>query len=58
MLRFFPSLNQYAHLYLIESFAANTNVEVNDDAHHIIFDIGYCLVFFYFFFLVYLLIQE
>ena len=48
MLRFFPSLNQYAHLYLIESFAANTNVEVNDDAHHIIFDIGYCLVFFYF----------
>ena len=38
----------YAHLYLIKSFAATTYVEVNDDAHHIIFDIGYCLVFFYF----------
>ena len=38
----------YAHLSLIRSFAATNYAEVNDDTHHIIFDIGYCLLFFIF----------
>ena len=35
----------YAHLSFIRSFAATNYVEVNNDANHIIFDIGYCLFF-------------
>ena len=35
----------YAHLSFIRSFAATNYAEVNNDAHHIIFDIGYCVLF-------------
>ena len=38
----------YAHLTFIRSFAATIYSEVNDDAHNIVFDIGYCLIFFLF----------
>ena len=38
----------FAHLLLIRSFAATNYAKVDDDAHHIIFDIGYCLLFFLF----------
>ena len=38
----------FAHLRLITSFAATNYAKVDDDAHHIIFDIGYCLLFFLF----------
>ena len=37
-----------AHLNLITCFAATNYAELNNDAHHIIFDIGYCLIFFLF----------
>ena len=38
----------YVHLSFIRNFAATNYVEVNNDVHHIIFDIEYCLVFFLF----------
>ena len=38
----------YAHLFCIRNFAATNYAEVNDDTHYIIFDIGYCLLFFLF----------
>ena len=38
----------YVHLSFIRNFAANNYVEENSDTHHIIFDIGYCLLFFLF----------
>ena len=37
-----------AHLNLITCFTATNYAERNDDANHIIFDIGYCLIFFLF----------
>ena len=40
--------SMYAHLSFIRSFAATNYVEVNNDARHIIFDIGYCFLFFLF----------
>ena len=36
----------YAHLTFIRSFAATIYSEVNDNAHNIVFDIGYCLIYF------------
>ena len=40
--------SMYTHVSFIRNFAATDYVEVNNDAHHIIFDIGYCLLFFLF----------
>ena len=40
--------SMYAHLSFIRNLGATIYAEVNKDAHHIIFDIGYCLVFFLF----------
>ena len=38
----------YAHLSLIRSFEATNYAEVNNQIRNIIFDIGYCLIFFLF----------
>ena len=38
--------SMFAHLSLIRGFAATIYSENNNRARHIIFDIGYCLVFF------------
>ena len=40
--------SMYAHLSFIRSLAATNYVKVNNDACHIIFDIGYCFLFFLF----------
>ena len=37
-----------AHLRFVSNFAATNYAEVNNDAHHIIFDIGYYFLFFLF----------
>ena len=40
--------SMYAHLMFITGFAATIYAEVNNRAHNIIFDIGYCISFFLF----------
>ena len=38
----------YAHICLIRSYAATLYGELNVDAHNLVFDIGYCLIYFLF----------
>ena len=38
----------YVHMILIRSYAATLYAEINDDAHNLVFDIRYCLMFFLF----------
>ena len=46
LLIIFWDFSMYAHLMFITGFAATMYAEVNNCAHQIIFDIGYCLIFF------------
>ena len=40
--------SMFAHISLISSYAATIYVELHDDAHNLVFDIGYCLIYFLF----------